>query len=279
MGSQRFCARTNLASCAWINLISWKNMQTNNMTALQEKLADILKNSPQDVFNKIHQMPGVSGKISHLFLPGLMNGNDQSKDTIMVIGRETKGWGTDGGSMNYPSGNIDDVNLYVINQLEKSRKYLESELSHENNKGASFHNLLRNIKNLSKFNLVWANLFCYSWNKNRIDKSSVASEISILSKELLCAQISIIKPKIIILAHGTNDLSLKVRRQIFEHDKFISSSDYQLSHQIRNNQLWEFKYKWDASYEIQGFRIQHPSSISNPSRVARKFLIEKLNSF
>lgn len=94
-----------------------------------------------------------------------------------------------------------------------------------------------------------------------------------LSKRLLKVQLEILQPDIVIFANGA--VSAKFRQDYFPHKGELSVcselGDF-CDQGIAPSQLWRFK----LYPHIQCFRIQHPSSISAPSRAARRFLLQQL---
>lgn len=140
-------------------------------------------------------------------------------------------------------------------------------------RGSSFHNFIRELtKQCDQSSIAWANLHCYSWKKNRTDKSPLSEEVDVLSHELLNAQIETLRPHYIIFAHGVAKHSVNLRRKIFPIAKCKTIAD-PLFEEVSENQLWKFEYEWAPDYTITCFRIQHPSSFSNISKMARNSLV------
>lgn len=230
---------------------------------LREQYSNILQNSQEffDIWQS--NQAGFSG----LFLAGASDAYERSPNKIMVIGRETKGWGEQYNA-SYPLADYIDV------QTKKARDYLKNRNEMQRGeRGSSFHNFIRDLtKQSDQISVAWANLHCYSWKKNRTDKSPLSDEVDVLSNKLLNAQIEILRPHYIILAHGVAKHSVKLRREIFPITKCETVVD-PLFEEISDKQLWKFEYEWSPNYRITCFRIQHPSSYSNSSKLARNGLM------
>jgi hypothetical protein len=208
--------------------------------------------------------------LSGLFLAGIPENFDIARPTLLVLGRETRGW-----AKNFdPNQSLPD---YIKYQADKAVEYLKnrSEIS-KNEKGSSFHNFLRKLP--KDKNLIWANLYCYSWNKSAVANAPIAQNISNISYQLLKSQIDLIRPKYIVLAHGVSNHSIELRRRLFspENCKTLSNP---LFNDIENDQLWMFEYQRDdMNYQIECLRIQHPSSFSKKSRRTREAVISYLQN-
>lgn len=239
--------------------------QANNDTlvdALNKAYLKILSSS--EVFAKICESKSQS--LSGLFLPGMRGVFDPNKNTIMVIGREPRGWG-----VNFEPQSC--LSTYIKNQTSKASGYLNKKnKSLKNERGSSFHNFIGKFPD--SLNLVWGNLYCYSWNKNSVVKSPLAEDIWVLSSILLREQIEIIRPKYIIFSHGVDIDSIALRREIFPL-AMCETQALPYFDGILNKQLWAFESQWGIQKnKIQCFRIQHPSSFSKLARRARKKLID-----
>jgi hypothetical protein len=240
----------------------------NTVERLKARYQAILANSNDFKAIVERQFPEIPG----LFLAGVPQNYDIATNKIMVVGRETRGWG------GAPHKTSDDLSHYITSQINRSRDYMlgRQELS-KNEKGRSFHNFMRSIADCcGSDGLIWANLYCYSWKKNRIDKSPLAAEIDSLSHELLKTQIDLLRPAHIIFVHGNANYAIKSRRWLFPIDRCIKQADFEESEKIPNSQLWTFEYECDSDLTIQCYRLQHPSSFSNASTNARRFLLKKL---
>lgn len=204
--------------------------------------------------------------LSGLFLAGIPENFDISRPTILVVGRETRGWGK-----NFDS-NLPD---YIKSQADKAARYLKNRsVISKNEKGSSFHNFLRKLP--KDKNLIWANLYCYSWNKGAVPNAPISQNIGNISYELLKTQIDLIRPKYIVLAHGVSSHSIELRRRLFSPENCRTLNN-PLFNSVQNDQLWMFEYQRDGmDYQIECLRIQHPSSFSKKSRMARDGVISYL---
>jgi len=234
---------------------------------LHKEYLDILQLSQEfrDIWQSKHL--GFSG----LFLAGVLEDYVNSPVKIMVVGRETKGWGKQ-------FDNSYTLTEYIDVQMQKAQDYLKNRKDKlRGERGSSFHNFIRELtKQRDQSSVVWANLHCYSWEHNRTDKSPLSNQVDILSHQLLNAQIEILQPHYLIFAHGVAKHSVELRRRIFPIAKCETVED-QIFKEVSDNQLWNFEYQWSPNYRIKCFRIQHPSSFSQSSKLARNSLISYFN--
>lgn len=231
---------------------------------LHERYLNILQKSQE--FRDIWQSQ--QKEFSGLFLAGVPDNYESSPNRIMIIGRETRGWGLQ-------FNNTFPLSQYIEAQIKKSREYLinRKEID-KNERGSSFHNFVRELsKQPDKNSVVWANLHCYSWRKGRSDKSPFSKEVDFLSLELLKAQIDILRPQYIIFAHGVAKYSVELRRKLFPIVKCETQIEPKFE-AIDEKQIWKFQYQWASDYKVTCFRIQHPSSLSSSSRIARNYLTQ-----
>lgn len=235
--------------------------------SLSDQYLRILQNSKE--FQKIWQSS--YEELSGLFLAGVPENYYASHNKIMIVGRETRGWGKQYNS---------DCSLqeYIQLQEQKAHDYLSIKKDKQRNeRGSSFHNFLSQVsKKGSQTAVVWANLNCYSWKRSRSDKSPLANEIDVLSHELLKAQIEILRPQYLILAHGVARYSIELRQKLLPNIDCVTLKEPELE-SVGDRQIWKFQYPWAPDYKVTCFRIQHPSSISKLSRLARGRLLEHLD--
>lgn len=235
--------------------------------SLKEHYLNILQNSHefQDIWQS--KEDGFSG----LFLAGVLEDYLSSPIKILVIGRETKGWGN---QFNGTSPLTD----YIDIQIRKAQGYLKNRKEMQRDeRGSSFHNFIRELRSkCEQSSVAWANLHCYSWKHNRTDKSPLSDEVDVLSHQLLNVQIESLRPHYIIFAHGVAKHSVELRRRIFPIDKCQTIQEA-IFGEVSNKQLWKFDYQWSPDYRVKCFRIQHPSSFSTSSKLARASLISHIS--
>lgn len=207
--------------------------------------------------------------LSGLFLPGTSCAYLNAPKRIMVVGRETRSWDVLNASR--PFTTLDD---YIALAMEIQQRQLSDFLKKPADRGESFFNLLRALANRHGSSAIaWANLFGFAWNGKSPMRWKHFPELLAISERLLKAQIRILRPDILIFANGAS--SARYRQKYFPHKGESSVCSDMGSYReqgIPISQLWRFRLEND----IQCYRIQHPSSISNASRRARIFLLEKL---
>lgn len=157
--------------------------------------------------------------------------------------------------------------------MSRQQQQLRDFLAAGADKGESFFNFVRALAHRHEPGAIaWANLFCFAWNKGSPMGWEHFAPMLELSRRLLDAQISILRPQVIIFANGAS--SAQYRRQFFPHKGAHSvcsePGDYR-DQGIPLAQLWRFRLHGS----IQCYRIQHPASISQAARRARRFLLER----
>jgi hypothetical protein len=238
---------------------------------LCESYYNILKNLDISYLDKKH--PARPKELSGIFLSSIPENYHTAKNKIMIIGRETKGWGSfDQKSKNYSFTDLQD---FIQKSVMDHQCFFKKQLLNKNTKGRSFHNFTREIaEQCGSHGISYANLFCFSWKRNIPTDCSHFEIIKKYSEKLLKTQIEILNPEIIIFANGVTGKSVEYRREFFPIELCVNQQDYDVSHGIKRHYLWEFNYE-----NHHCFRIHHPSTHGkNIQKVteARKFLIEKL---
>lgn len=245
------------------------------MNSSQQILAnayrDVLLSLPQHWLDSSRSHDAEFAKLSGLFLPGTSPSYHSAPQKILVVGRETRRWDVLKGDDKFES-----LETYICKAMATQQDHLARFITKPKDRGESFFNLLRDLANdHGTQGIAWANLFCFAWNKKSPMHWKHFAQLLEVSEQLLKVQLKILQPDIVIFANGAS--SAKFRQGYFPHKGELSvcSELGNFSEQgIPVNQLWRFK----LYQRIQCFRIQHPSSISTPSRAARRFLLEHLRT-
>lgn len=232
---------------------------------------EILSELPLHWFDHSRAHEPEFAKLSGLFLPGTSPAYEQSRQRIMVVGRETRTWNVI--SEHAPFQSLDEyIQRAMAIQQENLARYLIAPPS----KGASFFNFLRALASMyGPYSIAWANLFGFAWNgKSPVSWSNFPKLLDI-SEQLLKAQIRILNPDIIIFANGASSANIRQKYFPYKGEKSVCSRFADYSDQgIANRQLWRFY----LNGTIQCYRIQHPSSFRSASRAAREFLLTQVLS-
>ncbi|MHC8383128.1 hypothetical protein [Pseudomonas sp. LB3P14] len=243
------------------------------MDSTQQILAnayrDVLIGLPQHWLDRSRSHDVEYAKLSGLFLPGTSVAYHCAPHKILVVGRETRRWDVLKGDDKFES-----LEAYICKAMATQQDHLARYIFEPRDRGESFFNLLRDLaEDHGTQGIAWANLFSFAWDKKSPMRWKHFAKLLEVSERLLKAQLEILQPDIIIFASGAS--SAKFRQGYFPHKGELSVctelGDF-CEQGIPLSQLWRFK----LHQRIQCFRIQHPSSISAPSRAARRFLLEQL---
>ncbi len=238
---------------------------------LTEAYRAILADLPRHWLDRSRHHEAEFAKLSGLFLPGTSAAYGSAIRRIMVVGRETRRWNVVSDAAPFLS--LDD---YIRRAMDKQQAHLTRYLPAPLDKDASFFNLLRALAaDHGGDGIAWANLFGFAWNGKSPMRWSQFPILLEVSERLLKAQLDILAPDIVIFANGAS--SARFRQRYFphkgEHSVCSEFADYR-AQGIPLDQLWRFRLR--GTFEC--YRIQHPSSISAPSRAARRFLLGLLRA-
>lgn len=236
-----------------------------NNEVLKSEYVRILDSLDPSYFDGDHAASKLTQGLSGLFLASVRPEYVNAKNKIMVVGRETRGWRV---LKDIPFRGVAD---YVAEAVSRHREFFDRELGKKSaSRGRSFHNFMRSVAQRSGGDgLVYANLFCFSWNKSTPARSPFFEEIKSVSEKLLKAQIRLLSPDLIIFACGMS--SVVWRRQFFpiggDQNCCLNSRDY-VRDGISRHHLWEF----DLYGKTRCLRVHHPSARSVQAEKARQFL-------
>ncbi len=242
-----------------------ESRQQQLITAYRQTLSDL----PLHWLDRSREHEADFKHLSGLFLPGTSPLFEQAAKRIMVVGRETRRW--DVLTAGKPFIDLDE---YIQRAMAIQQRHLAKYIQDKADRGASFFNFLRELHQADQpIGIAWANLFSFAWQKGSPMRWRHFEDLAKVSKRLLEAQITILRPDIIVFANGAS--SAHIRQQFFphkgEHSVCNDLGDYR-AQGIPVNQLWRFRLHGS----IQCYRIQHPSSLSAGSRAARRFLLEQI---
>lgn len=208
--------------------------------------------------------------LSGMFLPSVPDGYEESRNKIMVIGRETRGW-----VVLKPDEKLINLESYIENALNVHKNHSQKEMSKvKEPRGQSYFKFVRKIKKQSGVSgLIHANLFCFSWNKKSPIGCAHQEVVERYSERLLKFQIEYFKPDIIIFAHGSKGVKFRHRLFPIEGEKNVCINPINsIPHPHSQSHLWEF----DLYGKYKSYRVSHPSGLGNPSRQAHDYLVSIL---
>ncbi|GLK89376.1 hypothetical protein [Pseudomonas turukhanskensis] len=212
---------------------------------------------------------GDRGGLSGLYLPAIPDGYWQAATRVMIVGRETRGWGV------VPKDEVcGDLTAYIERSIALQKKFQADHIGQLPDAKATFYNLARQVaKRCGQSGVVVGNLFCIAHQKTIPTASGRYVEILRYSEILLKLQIELLRPHIVIFANGSS--SAAQRRAFFPtkgNNKVCFNGRYFLKDGISKNHLWAFEMNG-----MQCYRVHHPSSLHRKKADnARRFLMTLL---
>lgn len=208
--------------------------------------------------------------LSGMFLPSIPDGYEQSRNKIMIIGRETRAW-----NVLKPDEKLISLEAYIEKAITAHKNHSCKELNVKKEpRGQSYFKFVRKVREKSgESGLIHANLFCFSWKKRSPLGCPYEDVVKQYSERLLKFQIEYFKPDIIIFAHGAS--GVKFRRQLFpsEGDNNVCIKPINvIPHPHSPSHFWEF----DLYGKYKSYRVPHPSGLNNVTRQAHDYLISIL---
>ncbi len=184
---------------------------------------------------------------------------------ILIVGRETRGWFRN------------EINTYNPDAVEKlmrnSRNHFTGKLPpSKRKKGFTFFNFVHKVASRSgNGGLLWANIFAVDYSKGHPARAGNErfKQIKCLSRELLHAQIDILKPDIILFVSGGQ--GVHARREYFP-DLTPSGMD---TDGIEKRFLERFYFPAPLAH-IECYRSSHPSARAKKNQEALKKLVSLL---
>jgi hypothetical protein len=211
---------------------------------LRKSLADTLSQQYLGILQR-YELDSLAASVdglSGIFLPSVSESYLRSPRKVMIVGKETRGWAH---GLKFMSS-FDSAEQYIDFLVQKHQAFLLSQPG--NSKFFQFyreaHRSMPNGSTESPTGIIWANLFCLSWHKKSPTKvpAPFFEKIKQISRDLLTAQIEILKPDAIMYVTGPSyDSYLK---ELFEIKESIV---------LKKRALWQFQVNG-----IQAYRTNHP---------------------
>lgn len=187
----------------------------NLETQLIEQYSQILKKPEYQSLIQAIANDHKNGKgkgFSDILLGFVPENYENAEHKILIVGRETRGWQLD--KDNAIESYTDDI---IQKSMDKSKDWVKRNLTGDlkkGTKGTTFFNFVRKVSNKCGANgILWANTFAVDYKKSIPSQDKLFQDIKNLSKELLQAQIDILKPDYILFIGGTSSVS--ARREYF----------------------------------------------------------------
>lgn len=234
----------------------------------------------QDIFKENQEIIDAllsNSNLSKIHLGFVPDDFKQKKHRILIVGRETRGWGEKQKDLE----KYDQSSVYQLMSLSKywvKRNLEKSDLV--NKRGRRFFNFFRKVSQENpNASILWANIFCVSYKKSnpsKIDTKSVFANIKKISESLLKAQIEILQPNIIIFASGLDNQAIIARRDYFKDG--LKPSGKSVVSGLDKKYLEQFYFSGNYDEDILCYRTVHPSSRTDYSVIALKELRKILKS-
>ena len=207
--------------------------------------------------------------LSYPFIPNFDPLFDSSKNKVLLIGQETKGW--QGRLENFLN---DDINLENIIQNSKKRY---GELYEQSATRSRFHQFMKKIKEVNHNEPVqWLNFYLFDYKKksfNGLRKKSEYENISVhlekLSIQNLSEQIKRLKPKVIFFTgqYHNNFPKLEKSLELLSNEKITAGEHIDKF----NMRIW--------NNETLVLRMPHPAHWRASSNEARQIALNFFKIF
>lgn len=242
--------------------------------ALNDKFYDILKKDCyQQLIYQIAQDNQENPKkgLCNILLSFVPDNYQNAKNKILIMGREPRGWLDDRVFERY------DKNT-VIDSMQKSQNFFNRQLKTPQ-KGGRFFGFIQKVANHSgEDGLLWSNMFVISHNLTLPYKHPLFKDIKHLSKELLLAQIDVLRPDVIIFANGYRKAVWQARYEYFENLTWSAQSFDGLHHRYlqKCDLNLDFKNADGGAYQPVCYRTHHPSTRTANGKKGLTTLIKQL---
>ncbi|MCG9031774.1 hypothetical protein [Laribacter hongkongensis] len=231
---------------------------------LKQHYLDYLPRIAPDLLNGSRHGAALSG----LFLSFLPSDQPIAATTprILVVGSETAGWPL----LKQPFTDLADY-------LERAKAFYFRCFSQETaSRGTTFLNFMRKARHTyPQYAFIYANLFCFDWQRGSPINSPAFNEIRQHSSALLNLLIDYTQPDQIVFANGISNA--KYRREFIAMQP--DSGTLFTEHGIPDKHLWAFK----TASGIPCYRIQHPAARrrnktqAHLARQAQTYVIQQLS--
>lgn len=208
--------------------------------ALLERYAQIVS------LGELQDLAKTERGLGGLFLPGVPDGYTECSRRVMLVGKETRGWGGGLARTIAGLGPTSDVRSYLNETMRLHARYLRAPQA-----GSKFFQFFRELSarldaaSPDGSSIIWANLFCMSYlGKSPVRAKLQFERIARLSRELLLAQIEVLRPDAIFFVTGAG------------YDKHLKSVLAVRNESVRVSpkRLWCF----ETAGRIPCFRTAHP---------------------
>lgn len=194
---------------------------SETLTRLIQKYESILDLAELQALSR--ESPGLAG----LFVADAQEAYLASTRPVMIVGQETKGWLTKNGGLAGACA-ADSLVDYLQTCLRRHRRQLEVPASIS--RFFQFYwEVNRRLGGGSQPVVAWSNLFCLAHHERSPVGSASFDRILEISRQLLQAQIEVLRPRVILFVTGPS------------YDKYLKRNfDISHSKRIVARRLWAF---------------------------------------
>ncbi|OPH39231.1 Uncharacterised protein [Moraxella lacunata] len=236
----------------------------------QDRYQPLIQQIAQDECNT-NQKPTPKHRLCNIFLGSVPENYENAQHKILIVGRETRGWR---GGMTVPHYDMDNV----IKSMNHGQTFFEKQISIPQKDGRFLGFAKKVADRAGADGLLWANMFAVSDNLSTPDNHQLFDDIKQLSKELLLAQIELLRPDFILLVNGHRKSVQKARHEYFKELTWAKVGHGNL-HKRYLEQCFlnlDIKNTDGSPYQPICYRTHHPSTRSPQGKKGLAQLLEHL---
>lgn len=179
--------------------------------------------------------------LSGLFLPGVTQAYLAASVKVMLVGKETRGWG----KLHALNSRFSSATEYIDHAMQKHETMLSAPPA-ASKFFQFYHDVCASVPGAcsqAPDAVAWSNLFCISYRSGSPTRLAHGfDDIKAMSRSLLHVQIDVLQPDVLLFVTGTGyDCYIK---------EFFAITD---SKRVVPRALWSFK-----ANDVQAYRTSHP---------------------
>lgn len=240
----------------------------------QDRYQALIQQIAQDEQDNKDLKPMTKHRLCNFFLSFVPESYANAKHKILIVGRETRGWRGGTVILHYDEDSIKT-------SMTHSQNFFKSQIA-KPQKGGRFLGFVKKVADQSGVDgLMWANMFVVSDKLSIPSRHALFEDIKQLSKELLLAQIELLRPDYILLVNGHHKSVRQARYVYFERLAWSSVvTDGVHKHYLQRCFLHLGIKNTDGSpYEPICYRTHHPSTKYSQGKKGLAQLIKQLPKY